>query len=98
MPSVRFLPFAVSQISCGIYNPPVGGNQQADSQLGDCVGIFARTVGNVNPAAAGGVKINRVDAGPGANYQREQWRGFYRFRAYFGRTHNQDFRIRKVLR
>ena len=64
-------PGAVAEGHGGIDDAAVGGDEQPDGQFGHGGGVLAGAVGDVDAALAGGGEVDRIDAGPGADDQRE---------------------------
>ena len=70
---VRLLvPAAGAQVGHVVGNAPIERHEQAEGQLGHRNGVLPRAIGNVNAAPRRGRDVNRIDAGPRADDQRER--------------------------
>ena len=69
------VPPTVAQVGDVVRDPPVDREQEPHRQLGHGGGVAAGDVGDEDPASGGGIGVDRVRAGPGADHQRQPVRG-----------------------
>ena len=73
--------------------PPIERQDQPHRQLGDRDGVLARAVRHVDAALRGAGDVDGVDAGAGADDQRQRARVQHRL-GDLRRSHDQDRRLR----
>ncbi len=86
-------PRSAAQGRRGVDDPPVGGHEQTDGQLGHGQRVFAGAIGHIDALRAGGGQVDGIDARSGADDQRELVRGLDRRGRDLGRADDQDAHV-----
>ena len=90
---LALVPASLPEVGHLVGNAPVAGEEQSHHQLGHRDRVLPRTVGDEDAEARRGGHVDRVDAGAGADHERERGARLERVGAHLLAAHDEDVRI-----
>ena len=84
------VPVTAAEVRHVVGDPPVDRQQKAHGELGHGGSVAAGHVGDEDPAAGGGIGVDRVRAGPGPDHQHQPVGGLEHRALDLGAAHHQS--------